>query len=163
MMGDLDDIDAQPRDGDVAQQGALLLDLGVAEQEQPDAADAGVQDQAVVVGIATAARDGAGRAQHGELDVALTVRPAGSHLEDGHGRVGRGRSRLRLSRPGLAERGNREPADPPPPQNAGKTIDVIGVKMAQRHQLDGRDAEPTQAGVDADRIWAGVDHDRGGW
>ncbi|MDT7579126.1 MAG: hypothetical protein QOK35_390, partial [Pseudonocardiales bacterium] len=62
----------------------------------------------------------------------------------------------RQRRPGLVDRADGDRPHRPSPQRSGETADVVGVQVADHHERQGRDAEPTQAGVDGAVVGSGV-------
>jgi hypothetical protein len=113
----------------------LLLYFGVAKEENRHTAGPGHQDEAVVVGVATATRDGPRRAEDGELHLVLSEGPPRPNLEHGYGCAGRRRPHRRLARVRHAERRDDHGAHLSPAQDTHETIDVIGVEVAQDHGM----------------------------
>jgi hypothetical protein len=157
VVSDLYHVGPKTRDANIAQQRPLLLYLGVTEKQDGDATHPGHQDQAVVVRVAAAARDGPGGTEDGEIQLCLLESPPWTDLQHRHGGATSRRPDLGLAGRRLAERRYHDGTDPPPTQDAGETVDMVGVEVAQHHQRHLGDAQSVKAGVHRDRVGPGVD------
>ncbi|GEL22848.1 hypothetical protein PSU4_18020 [Pseudonocardia sulfidoxydans NBRC 16205] len=162
VVGHLEDVGAQRDAG--GEQVGLCGDLDVAGEQHRTRPGLGpdherpVVDGGAVVGIDVGGRvDGP---EHVEHQPGPGQPLPGAQRHDARPRLPRLHAEAAQRCAGLTRGADRDPADGPAPQRARHPSDVVGVQVADDHEVERVHTQPGETGVDGPVVRAGVDEHR---